>query len=88
MSALIPENLTLCLFQQENVHLSLPLTSYFRANFLFVTKHIPQFQSGTIFFAMAFDGELCENLLKVKMDYIFSLSFIRSHECIPFQGNA
>lgn len=47
--ALIPENLTVYLFQKESVFLSLPFIFYFGANFLCVTKHFLQFQSDTFF---------------------------------------
>lgn len=81
--ALIPVNLTIYFFQKENVHLSLPFIFYFRDNFLCVTKHFLQFQIDTFFFAMAFDAKHCSHLLKIKIDYIFSLSFIHSMNTYP-----
>lgn len=88
----IPGNLAVYFFQKENVHLSLPFIFYFGNNFLCVTNHFLQFQSDTIFFfffflAMAFDAKHCSHVWKVKIDYIFGLSFIHSHEYISFQEN-
>ena len=58
VSAMVSENLTVYLFQEENVHLSLSFISYLWANFLFLIIHFPQFYSDRIFFPISFDEEL------------------------------
>lgn len=87
MSASVPNNLTVCLFQQENAHLPYPLYPISEPISRSRQSIFPSSIVAQVFSATAFDGELCENLLKVKMDYIFSLCFIRSHACIPLQGH-
>lgn len=81
-----PENLSVYLFRHENVHGSLPFISYFWANFLFVTKHFPQFPSDTIFA----NGFWCRTLLKAlesenRLHFQFTLY---PQACMrTFQGN-
>lgn len=85
ISALIPETLTVYFFQQENVHLSLPFISYFWANFLFVTKHFPQFHMTHLFP----NGFWCRTLLKAfasgnRLHFHFIL-YPQSHMHVPLR---
>lgn len=86
ISALIPENITVYLFQKQNVHLSWSIISYFWANFLFVTKHFPQFHNDTHFRQWLLMLNFVKSFCKWKqITFSFYPLSIVTYAC-PFKG--